>query len=249
MPVFKNLAREYSTTTGTSDAVLTTAVPGCNTWDLAGVTNGQVVRYGIITYSTTSNRPTHSEVGLGTYTTSTKTLARTTVESSTNAGSKITLTGLSEVFVNPTALDLNAGGNPFAYFYQNGSATAIADTANSYIGIDTESLDTNAITTLAANTITVTYTGWYDVKAIVNISAAGAIGDGYVRAVLESSGGYAPEAKTGLTTAMGIQDLNVHVRGLFSYTAAQTLKIKVYNEGNISINASLSELVIVKRDG
>ena len=55
---FRNLAREYSTTTGTSNCVLSGAVPGCNTWDLAGVANGEIVRYGIITYSTTTNRPT-----------------------------------------------------------------------------------------------------------------------------------------------------------------------------------------------
>lgn len=100
---FHNLAREYTETTGTSDCVLTTAVPGCNTWDNAGVTNGEVVNYGIITYSLTTHRPTHTEIGTGTYTTSTKTLARTTVHSSTNSGSKITLTGLSEVFITPPA--------------------------------------------------------------------------------------------------------------------------------------------------
>jgi hypothetical protein len=102
---FHNLAREYSTTTGTSDAVLTGAVPGFNTWELAGVTNGETVRYGITTYDTASHRPTHSEVGTGTYNTGTNTLARTTVISSTNAGSKITLTGLSEVFITFLAED------------------------------------------------------------------------------------------------------------------------------------------------
>ena len=102
-----NLAREYSTTTGISNAVLTGAVPGFNTWDNAGVTNGETVRYGIKTYSLTTGRPTHSETGTGTYTTSTKTVARTTVISSTNGGSKITLTGLSEVFITAITPDIN----------------------------------------------------------------------------------------------------------------------------------------------
>src|SRR3990172_9514251 len=112
---YRNLAREYSTTPGTSDCVLTGAVPGCNTWDLAGVVTGEVVRYGIITYSTTTNRPTHSEIGVGTYTTSTKTLARTTVESSTAAGAKITLTGLSEVYITPLTSDFPVSWLPYAY--------------------------------------------------------------------------------------------------------------------------------------
>src|SRR3990167_10891399 len=102
-----NLAREYSTTTGISNAVLTGAVPGFNTWDNAGVTNGETVRYGIKTYSLTTGRPTHSETGTGTYTTSTKTVARTTVISSTNGGSKITLAGLSEVFITAITPDIN----------------------------------------------------------------------------------------------------------------------------------------------
>lgn len=100
---FHNLAREYTTTTGTADCVLTGAVPGCNTWVLAGVTNGESVRYGIITYDTSTHRPTHSEVGTGTFNTGTLTLARTTVEGSTNAGAKIVLTGLSEVYICPAA--------------------------------------------------------------------------------------------------------------------------------------------------
>src|SRR5215212_9180276 len=107
---FHNLAREYTITTGTSDCVLSGAVPGCNTWDNAGVTNAEAVEYSIITYSTTTHRATGTECGSGTYTTSTKTLARTTVESSTNAGSKITLTGLSEVFIIPLASDLAGFG-------------------------------------------------------------------------------------------------------------------------------------------
>lgn len=104
---FHNIARMYTETTGTGTVTLTTAVPGCLTFDLAGVSNAEVVRYGMITYSLTTNRPTHTEVGTGTYTTSGTTLSRTTVESSTNGGSKITLTGLTEVYLCPLASDLD----------------------------------------------------------------------------------------------------------------------------------------------
>ena len=103
---FRNLARETTATTGTASVVLVAAVAGCNTFDLAGVATGETVHYGIITYSPTTGAPTHSEVGVGVYTTATKTMTRATVTSSTNAGAKIDLTGVSEVFIAPAAGDL-----------------------------------------------------------------------------------------------------------------------------------------------
>jgi hypothetical protein len=103
-----NLARMYTTTTGTGTVTLTTAVAGCLTFDLAGVSNGETVNYGIITYDTASHRPTHSEVGTGVYTTIGTTLTRASIEKSTNGGSAITLTGLSEVYICPPASFYNA---------------------------------------------------------------------------------------------------------------------------------------------
>ena len=105
---FYNLPRMYSTTTGDSDATLTTAVPGCKTFEQAGFSSSDELNYGIITYDTATHRPTGTEVGLGKYLSSDSDggpyLQRTTVYSSISLDSddtedaNITLTGLSEIY-------------------------------------------------------------------------------------------------------------------------------------------------------
>lgn len=103
---FHNLAREYTVTTGTASMVLTGAVPGYNTFELSGVTNSETIHYRVTTFDTLTHRPTHSETGEGVYTTADNTLTRATVEQSTNGGSKIELTGLSEVWITLLEADL-----------------------------------------------------------------------------------------------------------------------------------------------
>ena len=244
---FRNLAREYSTTTGTSDCVLTGAVPGCNTWELAGIANGETVRYGIITYSLTNNRPTHSEVGIGTYNTATNTLTRGTVESSTAAGAKITLTGLSEVYICPTALDFNSGGNPFASYYQNGSATAVTNnTDNALLDLDTERVDLNGISALAADTVTITGSGWYEVHGLVGV-AAGAAFNGYIAAYTDKQ---ADAPKKIYVTADAIQsDTIVLPPALFLVTTTGTVTVRLDNHSGQTVNGSVYELTITKKAG
>lgn len=242
---FRNLAREYSTTTGTSNCVLSGAVPGCNTWELAGIANGETVRYGIITYSLTSNRPTHSEVGVGTYDTATNTLTRATVESSTNAGAKITLTGLSEVYICTTAADMNA----LAAYTQNGAATVIADGANAFLDIDTERVDHGGMCSLSGgNTITFAAVGYYDVGIRVQVESTSSdnLGDGYIYLAPGGTAGVVLSYDyRGFTTAMGMVSASLKTGGTVPVTAAaQTLKVAVYNESGVSIDAYVLDITI-----
>lgn len=240
---FHDLAREYTATTGTSDCVLTTAVPGCNTWALAGVVTGQVVRYGIITYSTTNNQPTHSEVGQGTYTSATKTLARTTVESSTNAGAKIVLTGLSEVFIMVSAKDLNTGVNPFASYYQAGAATSVTNTtSDATLDMDTEWVDANALSALAADTVTITPTGWYMISGHVSVGA-GAAFNGYIG--LHST---QHEMVKGIyaTADAILADTLVLPPTLIQNTTTTAVTIKLDNFSGQTVTATVIELTIIK---
>lgn len=250
---FYNLAREYTATTGTSDVVLTGAVPGCNTWDNAGVPDGATVEYSIITYNVNTRRPTGTECGSGTYTTSTKTLARTTVESSTNGGSKISLTGLSEVFVTPLASDANGwgggggGGVSVAQYTGNGVPVTIANGANNFALMDTEVVDADGIATVASNTVTVAATGDYFVSLIVFLDGgAGPIGDGFVTVSIFSSGPNAPEVRAGFTTAMGLDYVEVVVSGYLSMSASGTIKAKVWNDSGISLDCSVASLDLLK---
>ena len=107
---FYNLARMYTTTTGTGVITLTTAVPGFKTFANAGVPDSDSdVSYGLITYDLVTHRPVGSECGIGQFT-APSTFTRHTVESSTDSDdSAIDLTGLTEIYLCPIASDLNTG--------------------------------------------------------------------------------------------------------------------------------------------
>jgi hypothetical protein len=240
---FHNLARMYSATTGTSDAVMTTAVPGCNTWDLAGVANGEIVKYKIITYSTTTNRPTHSEVGFGTYTTSTKTLARTTVESSTNGGSKITLTGLSEVFINPSAGDMP---NIFAVASSNYDATSILTTANEVLDLDTELVDDYGIISLAADVATVALAGWYDLHAVVSFDVTASADGNIAIAILNNGSSDDTFSHLPILNGATLSGVTTSSYCTVYLTAGQTVQVKLYNNTANTVSAYVQELRFVR---
>lgn len=90
-----DLAAMTTATTGTGTITLGSAVTGALTFAAAGVSNGEIVTYGITDGA-------NSEVGWGVYTTSGTTLTRT-VLASTNSGSAISLSGAAIVFVTTLA--------------------------------------------------------------------------------------------------------------------------------------------------
>ena len=87
--IVKDRVKETTTTTGTGTVTLAGASDGFQSF--AAIGNGNITYYAI-----TSDDD--YEVGLGTYTASGTTLSRDTVLESSNSGSKITLSGTSEVF-------------------------------------------------------------------------------------------------------------------------------------------------------
>ena len=252
---FYNLARMYTTTTGTGTVTLTTAVPGCLTFDLAGVANGATVNFGIITYDTNTHRPTHAEVTTGVYTTSGTTLTRATVEDSTNGGSKITLTGLSEVFLCPLASDFagfgggGGGSISFASYYSNSGVTTIANAGSDFADVDTEEFDADSIASVAANTITVAGAGTYDITLIVALDGGVSnIGNGRVQVTALTNGTsiYDPDNFFGFHTAMAITYAEVTVSGLMVLGAGNTIKARIVNDSGISLDCSVIKLDIKK---
>jgi hypothetical protein len=96
-----NLARMTTATTLTGTITLGSAVSGFLSFSGAGVSDGDVVFYGIADGA-------NSEVGYGTYTAAGTTLTRNVVKS-TNSNSAISLSGSAEVFI--TALAESFGHN------------------------------------------------------------------------------------------------------------------------------------------
>jgi len=91
--VVADRVKETTTTTGTGTLTLAGAATGFQAFSVIGDGNTTY-------YSISSNGGTEWEVGVGTYTLSGTTLARTTVLSSSNSGSAVNLSaGTKDVFV------------------------------------------------------------------------------------------------------------------------------------------------------
>ena len=115
--VVKDRVQETTTTTGTGTVTLAGAVTGFQTF--AAIGDGNTCYYAI----TSGN---DWEVGLGTYTASGTTLSRDTILESSNAGSAITLSGTSNVFVTyPAEKSGHKDANNTIYSEQLGASNGI----------------------------------------------------------------------------------------------------------------------------
>jgi len=113
--VVKDRVKESSTTSGTGTLTLAGAVTGFQAFS-AALSDGDTTYYAIAESSTGA-----WEVGLGTYTTSGTTLARTTILDSSNSGSAINLSGAgADVFITQPA-------DKAAYFDAAGDLTLNQD--------------------------------------------------------------------------------------------------------------------------
>lgn len=143
--VLADRVRETSTTTGTGTITLAGAISGYQSFSVVG--NGNTTYYCIA-----NQAASEWEVGIGTYTSAGTTLARTTVVSSSNAGSLVNFSaGTKDVFVTyPAGYTVNT---------QTGAASVLA-TGNSYqvgsLGVGTAASGTTG-EIRATNNITAYY--------------------------------------------------------------------------------------------
>ena len=139
--VLKDRVKETSTTAGTGTLTLDGAVSGFQSFSAVG--NGNSTYYAIV-----DNITGAWEVGIGTYTSSGTTLSRTTVLSSSNAGSLVTFAANSkDVFVtypSERGVWLDSAGNVLVQYEFN---TINATTAN----ITTANLTSGTISTTPTN--------------------------------------------------------------------------------------------------
>jgi hypothetical protein len=115
------------------------------------------------------------------------------VEDSTSAGAKITLTGLSEVFITPLASDytgFGAGGSlPFA-IWENGTVPADSNLTNTSrldpMTLADTVIDDDGLFTLSSNVLTCVVGGMYDFQATVYYTDASNFGNGVIYTFLDS---------------------------------------------------------------
>jgi hypothetical protein len=121
--VLADRVRETTTTTGTGTVTLAGAVTGFQSFSAIG--NGNTTYYCISGQGTSE-----WEVGVGTYTSSGTTLARTTVLSSSNSGSLVSFSaGVKDVFVTyPAEYSANALGGGIGAVILNASTMTVSGT-------------------------------------------------------------------------------------------------------------------------
>ena len=229
-----NLAMMKSSTTGVGTLTLTTAVRGFLTFALAGVTNGERLRFTIFDGANT-------ELSEGVYTSSGTTLSRDTVISSTNGGSAISCSGRQTVAITIAAEDIT----PFASYFGN-SGDSVADTAtDSALTLDGEFIDQAGIASVASNAVTIAKKGWYAMNLIVKVSGGAAFNG---RLAINMTAFTAP-ARKGYTTAMGIQEDMITIGPILINASTDA-----YSLGNVSfvnnlggtVTATIFELTILK---
>lgn len=124
MAILANRAKMTTATTGTSNAVLSAAVTGFQTFAAAGIANGSYVSY-------TIEEGNNFECGVGLYTSSGPTLFRadSTITDSSSSGNRITLGGSAVVFVTALAADLHSFSRKTANYTAVAGDKVIADTS------------------------------------------------------------------------------------------------------------------------
>ena len=154
MQKFYDLARVFSSTTGTSSLLLGNAVPGFLTFADAGAVDGDGVTYCI-------RDGANSEIGRGvlSYTGGLWYLSRATVLQSTNADAKINCSGSQEVFITLSTADiadlaalLSGGGGGGGGSLPAGGSTGQVLTKNSGTDGDADWADLPGLAAGAAET-------------------------------------------------------------------------------------------------
>lgn len=99
-----NLARMSVSSSGTGNVTLSAAVPGFLTFDLSGCSTAVTGQQ--ITYAINDQTGGNSEIGWGTYFSSSLLMTRDRVLSSTNGNAAIAMSNASQVFITPAATDM-----------------------------------------------------------------------------------------------------------------------------------------------
>jgi hypothetical protein len=171
--VIANRVQETTTTTGTGTVTLAGAASGFQSFAVVGNTN--------TTYYTITSG-TDWEVGIGTYSTTGPTLARTTILSSSNANAAITLTGTSTVFSSYPAEKVISDGYGLLPVANGGTGQSsytdgqllVGNTTGNTLTKTTLTAGTNVTITNGSGSITINAADQY-VGTVTSVSGTGTV--------------------------------------------------------------------------
>jgi len=206
----------------------------------------------LITYDLITHRPTGSECGLGKYIASGTTFQRNTIYNSTDSDdSAIDLTGLTEIYLGPTALSYNAGFNPFAQYKSPVDEVTILNTAAGTVPIDSATFDDYALGTFvdSDDKITINDAGWYSIFASVGHYSNGSdyngkIYIGFINGGLVNTG----EIRTYATAQVINSDETIISIPMYHATLDDTsfIQIGITNNTGQSIQGYLNHIALIR---
>jgi hypothetical protein len=168
--IVKDRVKETTTTTGTGALILAGAMTGFRAFSSVCSTNDTC--YYALQAVDSNGTPTGDwEVGLGTYS-GTNTLTRTTVLSSSNSGSAVSLSsGTKQVWIDIAASDYlttrtNAAGGP-AFSARATSNQTISNNTRTKVLFDSEDYDTASC--YSSSRFTPNVAGYYQINAAVTM--------------------------------------------------------------------------------
>ena len=246
--VLANRVQETTTTTGTGTITLAGAVSGFQSFAVIG--NGNTTYY-------TITSGTDWEVGIGTYSTTGPTLARTTIISSSASGAAITLTGTSTVFatypaeksVNLDAVgSLAIGGTAISTPAWGVNGIALKQAATTFTDNSTAASGTVALAymnlfntqTYAASNTSVTVSGLYGVyfknpAAGTNVTATTTYAIGADSAAFST---ISVAGNSGITSGTGTVSASI------AYGATASGSTKTVNIGTNGLSGSTTTITI-----
>jgi hypothetical protein len=255
--VLADRVKETTTTAGTGTVTLLGASTGFQSFAVIGNTN--TTYYAIVAQS-----GTEWEVGIGTYTASGTTLARTTVLSNSAGTQPTALTfsaGTKDVFVtypSSKSVNLDASGN--AVFPAGTAALpAITTTGDTNTGIFFPAADTIAFTEGGAESMRITSAGLVGIGTTTPVAQLGLYGTGQTTAAMSTSSGlggtlYARDsgsaANNGGAVMFGAaQGAFATIKGLLQDGATNTRGDLAFSTRNAPADATLTERMRIDSSG
>lgn len=214
--VLKDRVKETTTTTGTGTLTLAGAAAGFQTF--AAIGDGNTTYYALVSQDSGVGE---WEVGIGTYTSSGTTLARTTILQSSNSGS---------------AVDLSAGTKDVFVTYPSDKSVAVSSSPN-FATVSATSLNAGTLTKGGADVATSSTVASLSATLATSISARLPLAGGTITGTVSAADIYVSAVAVGTNSLLG-KNLHIEkaaVADIVSLTDAASISISLNDGQNFAV--------------
>lgn len=214
--VLKDRVKETTTTTGTGTLTLAGAAAGFQTF--AAIGDGNTTYYALVSQDSGVGE---WEVGIGTYTSSGTTLARTTILQSSNSGS---------------AVDLSAGTKDVFVTYPSDKSVAVSSSPN-FATVSATSLNAGTLTKGGADVATSSTVASLSATLATSISTRLPLTGGTITGIVSGTDIYVSAVAVGTNSLLG-KNLHIEkaaVADIVSLTDAASISISLNDGQNFAV--------------